>query len=253
MAAEGEDTERVVAAGAPRGSCLVVPIVDRHVGCDCAEDGARVSVAPGGEHGEPAIVDGRLDERTRIEDAEVGFTVPRGRRLARLTRDRGARESSVARRRGARIEVDVLDERRVDHPLADAHVKQEGHSDPVDVVAVVVRWSSADVEVREAAGRAGRRPGARRSRGTDRRRRRASRARRSPRASSDRSRAGCRERSLPRDVPRLWTLAESVADAASRGGGGVDPRGGAPGTSSWRNSTRARMRAPTGRLLEGPA
>ena len=152
MASEGEDAQRVVIGDAPRRARLVVPVVDRHVGCDRAEDRARVSVAPSGEHGESAVVDRRLYERTRIEDAEVGFTVPRGRWLARLTRDRRAREPSVARRRGARIEVDVIDERRVDHPLADAHVKQQGHSYPVDVVAVVVRRSSADVEVREPAG-----------------------------------------------------------------------------------------------------
>ena len=116
VASEGEDAQRVVIGDAPGRARLVVPVVERHVGRDRAEDGARVSVAPGGEHGESAVVDRRLYERTRIDDAEVGFTVPRGRGLARLTRDGRAREPSVAGRRGARIEVDMIDERRVDDP-----------------------------------------------------------------------------------------------------------------------------------------
>src|ERR1019366_3418113 len=151
VASESEDAQRVVVADAPRRARLVVPIVELHAGCDRAEDGPRVSVAPGGENGESAVVDRCLYERTRIDDAEVYFAVRCAGRVAHLTCDGRACEPPVARRRGTRIEVDMIDERWVDDTRAGTHVKQQGHPDPVDVVAVVVGWGSADVEVREPA------------------------------------------------------------------------------------------------------
>src|SRR5262249_34708934 len=102
-----------------------------------------------GDEGGPATLGERgLEERPGVDEAQVDLTVPVCRGIAQLARDGRARGAAVSGRSGPWIEVDAVDQRGVDHALADAHVKEQRDAETVDEVRVVSRRRSADVEER---------------------------------------------------------------------------------------------------------
>ena len=82
-------------------------------------------------------------------NARLAVEAVTGRR--HFTRDDRAREAAVARRIGARIQVDVIDERRLQDARAGREVIQVRHRDAVEEVTHVAGRRAAHVEIRQPA------------------------------------------------------------------------------------------------------
>src|SRR5262249_30982735 len=93
----------------------------------------------------------RFDEGTRVEKAQGGVAMKQGARRFRIRYDDSTREPSELRRIPARIELDALDESRMNDRGAEADVIEKRNANAVQEVSDVAGRGSSDEEVRNAA------------------------------------------------------------------------------------------------------
>ena len=150
VGAERKDGDAVARRQVVGRARLVVPVRERRVRREDRHEEARVRVAATEKHRAAAAVERRLDQGPGVEHAHVvlAMQLVGGRRG--LARHDAPREAPVPRGVAARIEVDAVDEGRVDDRRAQADVKQIRDADPVEVVADVAGWSAPDVEEGQA-------------------------------------------------------------------------------------------------------
>src|SRR5439155_1216101 len=94
----------------PRRARLIIPVADRNVRADGAENGSWISVTAGHERAASPIRERGFEQRSRIDQAEVGLAAWRASRLSRLAHDDATRGAAVARGRRARKQVHPFDQ-----------------------------------------------------------------------------------------------------------------------------------------------
>ena len=143
--------DRVARRDAIREARLVVPVRELRVRREERDEERGITESSRDERAAFSVRERRLAERARVEEARLHLAADARRRSARLARDDAARIAPVLRGKPARIEVDAIDERRVDDARPEREVKQQGNGNVVDEVAGVPRRRAAHEEVRHAA------------------------------------------------------------------------------------------------------
>src|SRR6185369_12387317 len=93
VATEGQHRQTVALAGAKADSRLIVPITESNAG-ECAQDWARIAVAARQQRRAFAVGKWHLEQRPRVDQAQVDLTVHARRRRPSLAYDQRARDAA---------------------------------------------------------------------------------------------------------------------------------------------------------------
>ena len=149
IGAEREGADLILGVEPVARAGLIVPIGEVDVRRDQLQEEGRISIATSGEDGAPSVGERRLDDGAGVDEADVPFGVELGSRRPRLTRDDRAGEPPILRGISSFVEVDAIDERRMNDAGAEPEVKEDRDANVVEEVADVAGRRAAHVEVRE--------------------------------------------------------------------------------------------------------